>query len=570
MNTSRPSAPDCVETVASWPVAELTPVSTPSEWWRSGVIYQVYPRSFADANGDGIGDLAGIASKLAYVADLGVDAVWISPFFTSPMRDFGYDVSDYCDVDPMFGSLDDFRLLLGRAHELGLKILIDLVFSHTSDQHPWFTESRASRDNAKADWYVWADAKPDGTAPNNWLSIFGGVAWQWDTRRNQYFLHNFLTSQPDLNVQNPAVQDALLDAARFWLELGVDGFRLDVVNFYMHDLELRDNPPVGEMHRDPAVRSSNPYSMQRHLHDKSQPENLLFLARLRSLCDEYPGIAMVGEIGDEEPLVRIAEYTGGGDKLHMGYSFDLLGVRHDAPYVRRVIEKFEAVVTDGWPCWSVGNHDTVRVRTRWGNGDKGVARAALALIMMMRGTPCVFQGEELGLANVTMTFADLQDPFGIEFWPDEQGRDGCRTPMPWDSSVHGGFGTIATTKPWLPVAPEHIALNAASQITDSESMLSFARRVLAWRKTQPAIQLGSLRLIDTSNSAGLGFVRALGAARLVCAVNVSDDAASLDLSDLALSSVPSVMMDAGFGTPLALTVDEIRLAPWSAAVARLG
>ena len=369
-----------------------------SNWWRGGVIYQIYPRSFADSNGDGIGDLPGITARLEHVARLGADGIWLSPFFRSPMKDFGYDVSDYCDVEPMFGTLDDFRALVARAHALGLKVMIDQVLSHTSDQHPWFVESRASRDNPKADWYVWADARDDGTPPNNWLSIFGGSAWQWDTRRCQYYLHNFLTSQPDLNFHNPAVQDAILATVRFWLDLGVDGYRLDTANFYFHDAELRSNPGRGAPDPnkpDPAVNPFNPYGWQRHLYDKSRPENLVFLQRLRALLDQYPDTTMVGEIGDDDGLARVAEYTAGGDKLHMAYCFDLLGERHDAPFVHGVLERFGRIVGSGWPCWALSNHDVTRVATRWGGPepDPALLRLALALQASLRGSVCLFQGE---------------------------------------------------------------------------------------------------------------------------------------------------------------------------------
>ena len=264
-------------------------------WWRGAVIYQIYPRSFQDSNGDGIGDLSGIVQRLPYVASLGVDAIWISPFFTSPMKDFGYDVSDYCDVDPMFGSLSDFDAVVDTAHRLGMRVMIDLVLSHTSDQHEWFKQSRSNRDNPRSDWYVWSDPKPDGTPPNNWLSIFGGSAWQWDSRREQYYLHNFLVEQPDLNFHNPDVQDALLDVARFWLNRGVDGFRLDTINFYVHDKELRDNPALTPEERNATIAPSvNPYNHQNHLYDKNQPENLEFLRRLRAVMEPF-GAAAVGE-----------------------------------------------------------------------------------------------------------------------------------------------------------------------------------------------------------------------------------------------------------------------------------
>ncbi|RYH03647.1 MAG: alpha-glucosidase, partial [Alphaproteobacteria bacterium] len=320
------------------------------DWWRGAVIYQIYPRSYQDSNADGIGDLRGITARLPHIASIGADAIWISPFFTSPMRDFGYDVSDYCDVDPIFGTVADFDELVMTAHGLGIRVMIDLVLSHTSEQHPWFVESRASLTNPKADWYVWSDAAPDGTPPTNWLSIFGGSAWQWDARRQQYYLHNFLTSQPDLNFHNPDVQDALLDVTRFWLARGVDGFRLDTINFYFHDKHLRNNPPLAPGRRNaqtaPAV---NPYNHQEHLYDKSQPENLEFLKRFRAVCDEYPAITSVGEVGDSQRGLEIAgEYTSGGDKVHMCYAFEFLAPEQLTPaFVRATQEKFGVVAPEG-------------------------------------------------------------------------------------------------------------------------------------------------------------------------------------------------------------------------------
>ncbi|MEY3945018.1 MAG: Oligo,6-glucosidase 1 [Pseudomonadota bacterium] len=408
-----------------------------NNWWRGGVIYQIYPRSYQDSNADGIGDLPGITARLEHIAKLGADGIWLSPFFKSPMKDFGYDVSDYCDVDPMFGTLADFKALVERAHALGLKVMIDQVLSHSSDQHPWFVESRASRDNPKADWYIWADAKSDGNPPNNWLSIFGGSAWQWDTRRCQYYMHNFLTSQPDLNFHNPEVQQALLDSVKFWLDLGVDGYRLDTANFYFHDQQLRDNPPRGEPPRDnpdPAVNPFNPYAWQWHKFDKSRPENLPFLQKLRTLLDQYPDTTMVGEIGDDDGLARVAEYTSGGDKLHMAYCFDLLGEPHSAPFLQGVLQRFTEVVGDGWPCWALSNHDCVRSATRWGGAtpDPRLLRLAAAFQVSLRGTVCLYQGEELGLPEANVAFEDLQDPYGITMWPvfPMPHAPGCRWMLP--------------------------------------------------------------------------------------------------------------------------------------------
>ncbi len=501
-------------------------------WWRGGVIYQIYPRSYQDSNGDGIGDLPGITARLEHIARLGADGIWLSPFFKSPMKDFGYDVSDYCDVDPMFGTLGDFKTLLDKAHGLGLKVMIDQVISHTSDQHPWFVESRASRDNPKADWYVWADPQPDGTPPNNWLSIFGGSAWQWDTRRCQYYMHNFLTSQPDLNFHHPEVQAAVLDTVKFWLDMGVDGYRLDTVNFYFHDAQLRNNPPRGEPSRDnpdPAVNPFNPYAWQWHHHDKSQPENLPFLQRLRALLDQYPDTTMVGEIGDDDGLARVAEYTSGGDKLHMAYCFDLLGEPHSAPFLQGVLQRFTDVVGDGWPCWALSNHDCVRSATRWGgpNPDPRLLRLAAAFQMSLRGTVCLYQGEELGLPEAQVAFEDLQDPYGITMWPEFKGRDGCRTPMPWEAAApHAGFSDAQ--RAWLPLDERHRALAVDQQAAHSHSLLGYFTALLAWRKQQPALIHGEMR-VWPSHPQVLVFERQHGDQRVLCAFNFSEQPATVAL-----------------------------------------
>lgn len=465
-----------------------------SDWWRDAVIYQVYPRSFCDSNGDGVGDLPGITSKLDYIAALGVDIVWISPIFKSPMKDFGYDVSDYCDVDPLFGSLADFDALIARAHALGLKVMIDQVLSHTSEAHPWFVESRQNRNNPKADWYVWADALPDGSPPNNWLSVFGGSSWQWDARRRQYYMHNFLVSQPDMNFHHPEVQQAHLNNMRFWLERGVDGFRIDACNFHFHDRQLRSNPAATQ--RDSTtVSDSNPYGMQAHIHDKTQPENIAFLQRVRSLLNEY-GAVSIGEVGADDSLAVMAEYTSNGDKLHIAYSFNLLTSQFSAQHIRNQVEHFEARVRDGWGSWAVGNHDSVRVMTRWGGADPdpALARVVLATQLALKGTPCLYQGDELALTEADIAFEDLQDPYGITFWPEFKGRDGCRTPMPWDNAaVNAGF---SVGKPWLPVAPEHVARAVSAQQGVAGSQLEFSRQILHWRKRYPALTRGDIRFLD--------------------------------------------------------------------------
>ncbi len=531
--------------------------SNESGWWQGASIYQIYPRSFQDTNGDGVGDLKGIKARLPYIADLGVDAIWISPFFTSPMKDFGYDVSDYRSVDPIFGTQNDFDTLVDRAHALGLKVLIDQVLSHTSDQHAWFKESRTSRDNQKSDWYVWADCRPDGTPPNNWQSVFGGAAWTWDPRRRQYYLHNFLDSQPDLNFHHEPVQDNLLEESRFWLERGVDGFRFDACNFHFHDLKLRNNPPVRLNGKAVStVRPGNPYGFQIHKYDKSQPENLSFLVRLRKLMDGY-GAVGVGEIGDEDALPAMAEYTAGNDRLHMAYGFNLLTEDFSAKRIREVLEGFEKCIksTGGWGCWSFSNHDCVRVVTRWGNGiqDPAFAKVLLAILGTLRGSFCIYQGEELGLPEAEVPFDRLTDPYGITFWPDFKGRDGCRTPIPWTMEEPNGGFTDGT--PWLPLPGEHLPKAVASQLEHPESVLRFCQQFLAWRKNHKALWTGSLEFCKAKDPL-LVIKRELGNQSLIAVFNLGPEPAHYTLPQ-------STRTLTGHG--LAETVIDgrkLKLAPW--------
>ncbi|PWK84703.1 alpha-glucosidase family protein [Fulvimonas soli] len=501
---------------------------TGSPWWRGAVIYQIYPRSFQDTDGDGVGDLPGIIERLDYVAGLGVDAIWIAPFFTSPMADFGYDIADYRDVDPLFGTLADFDRLLAKAHALGLKVMIDQVLSHTSAEHAWFRESRQSRGNPKADWYVWADAREDGTPPNNWLSLFGGSAWQWEPRRGQYYLHNFLTQQPDLNFHNPAVRAAILDGVKFWLDRGVDGLRLDAINFCFHDAQLRDNPPKPPQARvGRGFSPDNPYAFQYHWYNNTQPENLGFLEELRALLDRYPDVAALGEISSEDSLATMAEYTR-GRRLHMGYSFELLTDDFSAGYIRGTVERLEAQMGEGWPCWAISNHDVARVLSRWG-GARPSARLAnqfTALVCSLRGSVCVYQGEELGLTEAEVPFEALQDPYGIAFWPNFKGRDGCRTPMPW--TADGANAGFSRGTPWLPVPPEHRALAVDAQEADPRSALHGFRAFLRWRHTQPALREGAIRFLDTAEPV-LAFVRSVAGQELLVAFNLSGEPVELEL-----------------------------------------
>lgn len=505
---------------------------TDPDWWRGAVIYQIYPRSFQDTNSDGIGDLPGITQRLDYIAELGVDGIWISPFFTSPMKDFGYDVADYRDIDPMFGTLADFDVLLEKAHTLGLKVIIDLVLSHTSDQHPWFT------DPDKKDWYVWADAKKDGSPPNNWVSLFGGSAWQWDERYDQYYLHNFLKEQPDLNFHNPHVQAQSLDIWRFWLDRGVDGFRLDVVNFYFHDTQLRDNPPdIDKEHFATQLEADVPYSRQKHIYDKSRPENLDFIEKLRALTDQYPGKMMVGEIGDDRPVSRALEYTKGKKRLHTAYNLQLMSGTHkeiNASFIRAPIEDFENraekdKINDdptAWPSWAFSNHDVVRVASRWYQDydhDPALSKMLLALLFSLRGTIFLYQGEELGLPEAEIPFEKLQDPWARETWPIWQGRDGCRTPMVWANEFHGGF---SDHDPWLPIPQSHFPLNAEDQIQDNNSTYTFVQRILRWRKTRPEMLKGKIEFIDTTNEKILHFTRSKSKNKTDCIFNLSHERVS--------------------------------------------
>ncbi|MFD0915178.1 alpha-amylase family glycosyl hydrolase [Pseudahrensia aquimaris] len=533
----------------------VTQHAVDKDWWRGAVIYQIYPRSFQDSNNDGIGDIRGITSRLTYIADLGVDAIWISPFFKSPMKDFGYDVSDYTDVDPMFGSLADFDAMIAEAHRLGLKVMIDQVISHSSDHHDWFTESRSSRENPKADWYVWADAKEDGSPPNNWLSIFGGSAWQWDTSRCQYYLHNFLDSQPDLNFHNMDVQDALLDTVRFWLDRGVDGFRLDTINFYIHDKELRDNPALAPEKRNATIAPAvNPYNYQQHLYDKNQPENLDFLKRFRALLDEYPAAAAVGEVGDaEHGLDIVAQYTADNDKVHMCYAFEFLSPDPLTPErVRGVVEEFETKAPDGWSCWAFSNHDVVRHASRWADqfeDREGYLKMTANLILTLRGSVCLYQGEELGLTEALLSQDDLQDPYGIRFWPVFKGRDGCRTPMVWTHNLkNGGF---SEAKPWLPVPPEHLHLSSAMQAADENSLLAHYKELLRFRARHQVFAKGSIRFIDTKPGL-LAFERAQGETRITVFINMSDRATELpwktDKTKLMSAPISEATLEAGMLT----------------------
>ncbi len=523
------------------------------------MIYQIYVRSFQDSNDDGIGDLSGIVSRLPYVADLGVDAIWITPFYASPMKDGGYDVSDYRAVDPVFGSLTDFDELVAVTHRSGLRVMIDLVLSHTSDAHPWFVESRSSRTNANSDWYVWADPKADGVPPNNWLSVFGGSAWQWDDVRSQYYLHNFLASQPDLNFHSSEVRDEVCAVARYWLDRGVDGFRLDTVNFYFCDERLRDNPPLDPEYRNSVIAPSvNPYNNQDHIYDKNRPENLTFLRRFRALLDEYSATA-VGEVGDaRRGLEIVSQYTAGSHLLHMCYGFDLLSAnRLDGPTLAGIMNRFEDAAHDGWPCWAMSNHDVVRQATRLGLNDPG-KRAVALLFLFLRGTLCIYQGEELGLTEAKIDFAQLRDPYGKQFWPEFKGRDGCRTPMVWTANhAYGGF---SNTAPFLPVPKEHLVKAVSVQQSDPTSTLNSYRKPIALRRSHPALRCGTIEF-HSADGPAIVLTRTNGVETILLAVNLGDAAQTRSVPSGDWRQFQGLGFEAEYGD------GTVRLPPYQAFVA---
>lgn len=504
---------------------------TSGDWWRGAVVYQIYPRSFLDTNGDGVGDLRGIAAKLDYITALGVDAIWLSPVYPSPNRDFGYDVSDYCGVDPSFGSMADFDRLLAGAHERGLKVILDQVLSHSSDQHPWFQESLLSRDNARADWYVWADAEEDGTPPNNWLAAFGGPAWSWHPVRRQYYHHKFLKQQPKLNFHNADVVAALMDVLRFWLDKGVDGFRLDVANSYLHDKTLADNPPVPVAERTGAHWAHAPH-LQRHLHDANREENAWAMTAVRNVMNEYKDRFVFGEFSEEPAM--LGRYASGPDKLHTGYTFDFV---EDWSFAPRVFRDFymqtRESAPDVWPCVTFSNHDFVRPVTRWGGGrgDDALARLLLLLLMTLKGTVLMYQGEELGLPDADLARDDIRDPVGDLYFPFHKGRDGCRTPMSWENAVHGGFSTV---KPWLPVPDYHICRSVAGQESDPESVLACALKAIALRKAHPALVDGDIVFLDLPEPM-LAFERMADSGRYLCLFNLGRETAKWEADALTAS-----------------------------------
>ncbi len=523
-------------------------------WWQRGVIYQIYPRSFQDSNNDGVGDLRGIRARLDHLVELGVDALWISPIFPSPMADFGYDVADYCDIHPLFGDVADFDALVSDAHRRGLKVILDFVPNHTSDQHPWFRESRSSRSNARRDWYIWRDPAPDGGPPTNWLSYFGGPAWCYDETTGQYYLHLFLKEQPDLNWRNPHVQAAMLDAMRFWLDRGVDGFRVDVMWLMIKDAHFRDNPP------NPAWRPGMmPHMQLLETYSADQPEVHDIVAMMRQVLDEYDERMMVGEI--YLPYDRLMHYYGvRAPEAHLPFNFTLILLPWEAHTIAQAIEAYEAALPSGaWPNWVLGNHDQPRIASRVGDAQ---ARVAAMLLLTLRGTPTIYYGDEIGIRNVPIPPDRVQDPFEKRVPGEGHGRDPQRTPMQWDAGEYAGFSTV---EPWLPLAGDYRQLNVAAQRNAPHSMLSLYRRLLALRRSEPAFSVGSYRSMMVMGDAGpassvLAYLREADGRRFLVVLNLASRPARFSLGASGEGTVAlSTYLDHGGATvrgELELRADE--------------
>ncbi len=476
-------------------------------WWRDGIIYQIYPRSFSDSNNDGLGDLPGITARLDYLAQLGIDAIWLSPFYPTPDADFGYDISDHKQVDERFGSLQDFDHMLAQAHARGIRIVLDLVLNHTSDQHPWFVESRSSLGNPKRDWYLWREKK------NNWQAVFGGSGWTYDTLTNQYYYHMFLPQQPDLNWHNPEVRRAQLDVVRFWLERGVDGFRLDVFNIYFKDVEFRNNPvKIGLLG----------FDRQEHLHDTDQPGMIPFLKEFRKLLENYSQRYSVGETFMASPE-KAASYVG-DQLLHAAFSFDFTKNDLFFPWkpgwvLKQILKREEIFKDESWPTTVMSNHDLPRAASRYSRNEEDFQpRFAMTLLMTLRGTPFLYYGEEIGMRDLRLKHGQIMDPPGKRFWPFYKGRDGCRGPMQWDDTAHSGF---SRSQPWLPVNPDYHERNVNLQEQNPDSMLHFTRTLILLRKRYPALSQGTYKPLVSKSRHVLAFMRQIPGQTILVAMNIS-------------------------------------------------
>jgi len=491
-------------------------------WWQKAVVYQIYPRSFQDSDGDGVGDLRGIIARLDYLADLGIDAVWLSPIFPSPMADFGYDIADYVGIDPLFGSLEDFDDLIGEAHGRGLRVILDFVPNHTSDRHAWFAESRSSRDNPRRDWYIWRDPAPDGGPPNNWLSEFGGSAWEHDPLTGQYFYHAFLASQPDLNWRNPQVQEAMHDVLRFWFRRGVDGFRVDALWHLLKDDRFRDNPPNPDYEETQA-----PYRRLQPVYTTDLPEIHETIRGIRSIADEFPDRLLIGEL--YLPIERLMAYYGRDlSGMHLPFNFALLNTAWEAKNLAQLIGEYEAALpTGGWPNWVLGNHDRPRIASRIGRGQ---ARVAAMLLLSLRGTLTVYYGEEIGMLQVAIPQEFVRDPFERNVPGLGLGRDGARTPMQWDAAPGAGFSDAT---PWLPLGPDAASENVANQKAQGTSMLNLYRRLLRQRRETSALSSGPYELITAIENVLL-LVRRSSDEIVLVALNLSELPAALRFADASL------------------------------------
>ncbi len=478
-------------------------------WWQTGVIYQIYPRSFQDANKDGIGDLAGVTQRLDYLEWLGVDAIWISPVYTSPMADFGYDIADYLSIDPLFGSMKDFDRLVEEVHRRNMKLVMDLVPNHTSDKHKWFIESRSSRDNPKRDWYIWRDPKPDGGPPTNWLSVFGGPAWEWDDDTGQYYYHAFLKEQPDLNWRNPEVRNAMFDVIRFWLDKGVDGFRVDVMWHMVKDDQFRDNPPNPDYQPGRA-----PYEQLLPVYSTDQPEVHDVVRGMRAVLEEYEERMMIGEI--YLPLTRLVKYYGENNSgAHLPFNFQLLELQWEPERIYAAIQEYESILPEGgWPNWVIGNHDQPRVISRIGSAQ---AQVAALMLLTLRGTPTLYYGDEIGMADVAIPPEQFKDPQGLNMPGLNLSRDPSRTPMQWDDSQYGGF---SATEPWLPLPPSFKRINVKLQAEAPYSMLNLYRRLLGLRRMEPALHHGDFSPVHCDRQA-MAYIRRAGNTRFMVVLNLS-------------------------------------------------
>ena len=498
-------------------------------WWQQGIIYQIYPRSFQDSNDDGIGDLNGIIKRLDYLKWLGIKAVWISPVYPSPMADFGYDISDYTDIDPMFGTLQDIDNLLSEIHKRDMKLVLDLVPNHTSDQHPWFLESRSSRDNPKRDWYIWHDADEQGNPPNNWLSVFGGSGWEWDEKTQQFYYHAFLKEQPDLNWRNPEVQEAMFDVMRFWLDKGVDGFRVDVMWHMIKDKQLRDNP----LNPDYKEYMSD-YDRLMPVYSTDQPEVHEIVRKMREVLDAYNERMMIGEI--YLPIHKLVSYYGADNKgAHLPFNFLLLSIDWDARTIATAIDEYEgALPAEGWPNWVLGNHDQTRITSRVGLAQ---AKVAAMLLLTLRGTPTIYYGDEIGMRSVAIPLELVQDPQGLNMPDKNLSRDPSRTPMHWDESTHGGF---TSDEPWLPLDRTYKRNNVQRQKDDPFSFLSFYRKLIAFRQEEPSMMVGDYTPVYADRQI-IAFIRALGEHnRFLVVLNLSHKPAYFQPKETRFSGVIEV------------------------------